>query len=385
MQNQEIDLILSEWSDELIESLGKNKSLCVALFGVDRKLLFATPVMDTLFKDEPYKSLINPTFDQLLEIKSESSLIFEGLLTIGNNNSINSSIAAHVFLKDGKMLVVGGADTVQLLDQNTEMHNLNRQINNLQRQLIREKFTLENTLNKLNETNSELQQINATKDKFFSIIAHDLRSPFQSLLNLPELILEDYDTLSSDEIKKAFDDIAHDARKVFTLLNNLLEWARVQTDGLSVSLEKFYLKEFVSEIVNLLKGNADNKKVKLDSDIEDGILVNADKNMLHTILRNLVSNAIKFTNADDSIIICAKKSNGFIEISVNDTGIGIDDFTLKKLFKLEEKVTSKGTAKEIGTGLGLLLCKELVEKMNGKIWVESEVGIGSSFRFTLPI
>ncbi|TAL81160.1 MAG: hypothetical protein EPN88_00690, partial [Bacteroidetes bacterium] len=101
MQNQEIDLILSEWSDELIESLGKNKSLCVALFGVDRKLLFATPVMDTLFKDEPYKSLINPTFDQLLEIKSESSLIFEGLLTIGNNNSINSSIAAHVFLKDG--------------------------------------------------------------------------------------------------------------------------------------------------------------------------------------------------------------------------------------------------------------------------------------------
>lgn len=232
---------------------------------------------------------------------------------------------------------------------------------------------------------NQLQLLNKNKDRFFSIIAHDLRSPFQSILNLPELILEDYDSLTSDEIKKAFHDISHDARKVFTLLNNLLEWARVQTGGLTVCLEKFFLEETVSEIVDLLKANADNKKIKLVSEIQEGISVNADKNMLHTILRNLVSNAIKFTRADDSITISAKNSNGLIEISVIDTGVGIDGNTLKKLFKLEEKVTSEGTAKESGTGLGLLLCKELVEKMNGKIWVESQVGVGSAFRFTLPL
>ncbi len=122
MQNPEIDQVLSEWTKEFNLAIGKSSALCVALFGADRKLLFATPVMHTLFKGDPYSSFINPTFDQLLEIKSADSLIFEGLLTIGDYTSINSSIVAHVFLREGRLLVVGGADAVQLIDQNAAMY-----------------------------------------------------------------------------------------------------------------------------------------------------------------------------------------------------------------------------------------------------------------------
>jgi len=384
MKNQEIERILLEWSDEFNESLGKSNALCIALFGTDKKLLFATPVMEALFKGEPYKSLINPTYDQLIEIKSDHTLIFEGLLTIGNYTSINSSIAAHVFLKEGKMLVVGGADTAQLLDQYTSMHHLNHQINNLQRQLIKEKSTLENTLIQLNETNLVLQQINATKDKFFSIIAHDLRGPFNSIIGFSEILVEQVQEKNLDGIDKYAGFILQSSNRTLALLMNLMEWAQSQTGRMEFKPEEFEMTPLIQEVTLLLNGTAEQKSILISSKLPSNIQVCADKAMVSTVLRNLISNAIKYTMPGGEVSISAVKNQNEFIFSVNDTGIGIPKNGIEKIFHIEQNYSTLGTSREKGTGLGLILCKEFVEKHDGKIWVQSAEGIGSTFYFTLP-
>jgi signal transduction histidine kinase len=384
MQNKGIDRILSEWSEEFNESLGKSNALCVALFGADKKLLFATPVMDKLFKGEPYKSFINPTFDQLLEIKSAGSLIFEGLLTIGNYTSINSSIVAHVFLKEGRMLVVGGADTVQLLDQYSAMHHLNHQINNLQRQLLKEKSTLENTLNQLNETNSKLQQINAAKDKFFSIIAHDLKSPFNSIIGFSEILVEQVQENNLNGIEKYAGFILQSSNRAMALLTNLMEWAQSQTGRMEFNPEHFEMEAFINEATLLMDDIARQKSINIKKVLPRNVYMFADKAMINTVFRNLISNAIKFTIPGGKITISAEVKQREIVFLVSDTGIGIPKNRIEKIFRIEQSYSTPGTNKEKGTGLGLILCREFVEKHGGKIWVESEEGIGSIFYFTLP-
>ncbi|MDD4821781.1 MAG: HAMP domain-containing sensor histidine kinase [Bacteroidales bacterium] len=384
MQNKEISYILSEWSDEFNESLSKTNSLCVALFSVDKELLFATPVMKSLLKGEPSASLINPTFDKLLTIKSNKSLIFEGFLTIGDYYSINSSIVAHVFKKKDQLLIVGGADTAQLLDQYKSMQNLNQQINNLQRQLLKEKSTLENTLNQLNETNAELQQVNATKDKFFSIIAHDLRSPFNSIIGFSDLLVEQIKMKDIEGIDEYAQIIIESSNKAMDLLMNLMEWSRSQTGRMDFKPELLNIEHFVQEIIPLYDNIAEQKSITISHNLPHNISVLADKAMISTVFRNLIANAIKFTMSGGEITVSAIEQHNEILFSIRDTGVGISNDNLGKIFQLDQSCSTLGTSQEKGTGLGLILCKEFVEKHGGKIWVESEEGIGSTFYFTLP-
>jgi len=384
MQNQEINQILCEWLDEFSESLSITNSLCVALFSADKELLFATPVMNTLFKGEPYKSLINPTFDKLLSIKSDNSLVFKGLLTIGDYNSINTSIVAHVFYKGGKLLIIGGADTAQLLDQNITMHHLNSQINNLQRQLIKEKSTLEITLNQLNEANSVLKQVIATKDKFFSIIAHDLRSPFNAVIGFSHILVEQIKLKDFEGIDEYAQIIIDSSNKAMDLLMNLMEWSLSQTGRMEFRPEYFDLNTIVNEVIILLKCSAEQKSIILANTLSPAIQVNADKAMLSTVLRNLISNAIKFTPFKGKIVVKSTNQHNQLTISVIDNGVGISKERIDKIFKIGEAYSTQGTKKEKGTGLGLILCKEFVERHGGNIWVESKEGIGSTFYFTLP-
>ncbi|MFW5793830.1 MAG: hybrid sensor histidine kinase/response regulator [Bacteroidota bacterium] len=384
MKYQEIDQILSEWSEELKESLGKSKTLCIALFGVDKKLLFANPTMYALFKGEPYKSFINPTFDKLLALKSDGPLIFEGLLTIGNYTSINSSILANVFLKDGKLLIVGGADTVQLINHYNSVLQLNQKISNLQRQLLKEKSTLENTLNQLNKTNSILEQTNTIKDKFFSIIAHDLKSPFSSIIGLSEIMVEQIQENNLDGIEKYAERVLQSSNSGMALLMNLIEWAQSQTGRMEFKPEHFEMSSFITEQILLFEDIARQKSVSINKEISPNLTVFADKNMISTIVRNLISNAIKFAREGNDVLILAKKNPKEILVSVKDNGIGISSSRLEKLFHIDESISTLGTNKEKGSGLGLILCKDFVEKHGGKIWAESEVGKGSVFYFTIP-
>lgn len=384
MQKQEIAQLLSEWSDEFKESLSKSNSLCVALFNTDKELLFATPIMRFLLKGEPSVDFINPTFDKLLTINSDDSLIFEGHMTIGDYYSINSSIAAHVFRKGDKLLIIGGADTAQLLDQNKSMQTLNHQINNLQRQLIKEKLTLENTLEQLNETNAELQQANATKDKFFSIIAHDLRSPFNSIIGFSDLLAEQIKMNDVEGIDKYAQIIMESSYKAMDLLTNLIEWSRSETGRLNFKPELLNLEQFVGELLPLYQNIAAEKSITIRHNLPQNISVFADKAMISTVIRNLIANAIKFTMPGGEITVSAVERPNEILFSVSDNGVGIPLENMEKIFRLDQTCTTLGTGKEKGTGLGLILCKEFVEKHDGKIWVESEEGIGSTFYFTLP-
>ncbi len=231
----------------------------------------------------------------------------------------------------------------------------------------------------------EMKELNQTKDKFFSIVAHDLKSPFAGIIGYLQILLEDYYSLSEDEkytFIKSIDELSHN---VFSLLENLLEWSRIQTGRMSFSPTDFNLLEELEMTISIIRETAKNKNIILDCFIDDRININADKNMMYTIIRNLLSNAIKFTNPFGKVTITANQVDKIIEFTVSDTGVGIKKENLSKLFKIDSAISTKGTANEEGTGLGLLLCKEMIEKHGGKIWVESEIGKGTAFSFTLPV
>ena len=233
----------------------------------------------------------------------------------------------------------------------------------------------------LRESEKQLLQLNADKDRFISILAHDLRSPFNALLGLSEVLTEDIRKLDIDEIEDIANNINKSAQNTFNLLEDILMWARTQSGKIPFKPQKLSFTDICKDILEILNPNANAKNITINYFTADHINVFADIDMLKTVLRNLVSNAIKFTNNGGAININAEENSGNVTISVSDNGIGIKPDNLTKLFDISQVLTTKGTAKETGTGLGLLLCKEFVEKHGGKIWVESEVGKGSDFKF----
>ncbi|MCF8356026.1 MAG: PAS domain S-box protein [Melioribacteraceae bacterium] len=238
---------------------------------------------------------------------------------------------------------------------------------------------------KLEKYSEELKEANQTKDKFFSIIAHDLKSPFQGLLGYSKILANEFYTLSDEEKLFFINNIDDISNNAFSLLEDLLTWSRLQTGKMEVNIESLNLNEYLAPTISLLSQTALNKGIKLTSLINSDIHVKADINMLRTITRNLISNAIKFTNIGGKIIVKSKLLENFVELTVEDNGVGIKEENLQKLFSIDKSITTRGTAKEEGTGLGLLLCKEMIEKLGGDIRVESEVGKGSSFIYTIPL
>ncbi len=235
----------------------------------------------------------------------------------------------------------------------------------------------------MHKYSEELQELNATKDKLFSIIAHDLKSPFNSIIGLTELIKNEVRYMDLASIEQYAGVIYSTSRNTFRLLENLLDWARVQQSRMPFAPEPILLKKLVSETVELMIDKANSKMIAVINYIPDNLIVSADEDMLKTVFRNLISNALKFTAASGKVEISAIRKPDELEITVKDTGTGIKKEDLEKLFKVDSNYTQRGTENEKGTGLGLLLCKEFVEKHGGKIWVESQEGTGSAFTFTL--
>ena len=232
--------------------------------------------------------------------------------------------------------------------------------------------------------NKKLKELNNAKDKFFSIIAHDLKNPFASLISSSELLLF---LLEKNEIEKAKSkaQMIFDASKNgYILLQNLLEWSQSQLGNIKFSPENLIFSKLVNETILFVEIHANNKTIKINNEVPEDLELFADISLLEFILRNLITNAIKFTNSNGQITINAKHNSLETEICVNDNGVGIPKDIADKIFNIGSKITSKGTSGEKGTGLGLILCNEFVVKHGGKIWVESEVGKGSEFKFTLP-
>jgi PAS domain S-box-containing protein len=252
-------------------------------------------------------------------------------------------------------------------------------------QLIEEEAGKMVALNaQLEESEEKLREINTAKDKLFSIIGHDLKNPFQAIMNLTQILKDEFPELEDEEKLQFIDMIDSASKDAFKLLENLLTWSRSQTGRIEYNPEQLQLKQMIMNVLRLLLAQATNKNISLAADISPVIIVSADKNMLDTILRNLTSNAIKFTNAGGIVHICAEETEGFIKISVSDNGIGLSPSDIDKLFKIGVKNIEIGRSTEKGTGLGLILCKEFVEKHGGQIWVDSQQDKGSTFHFTMP-
>jgi signal transduction histidine kinase/Tfp pilus assembly protein PilF len=231
-----------------------------------------------------------------------------------------------------------------------------------------------------------MEELNSTKNKFFSIIAHDLKSPLNSLSGFSNLIINHIEYLSKDEIKMMAVDLDKSIRNLYDLLNNLLTWARSQMNTIEFQPKNLDVAEIFADLVGLIQLNANNKKIHLVTHTTPDIKVFADENALKTVLRNLASNALKFTLEDGKVTLAAKPyDDKFVQISINDTGVGMDAATIAKLFRIDSKHSTKGTQGESGTGLGLLLCKEFVEKNGGSISVESILEVGTTFKVLLPI
>lgn len=283
--------------------------------------------------------------------------------------------------------------TAQLLIDISDQHKTQAELKNMivalkvSNRLTEEKAKEIQQLNKrLQESERELKHLNASKDKFFSIIAHDLKSPFQGFLSLSRMMLKDIDILTTEDLKELAKDLNDSANGIFKLLENLLQWSRVQRGSIEYHPSKYSLRSVVQSNIEILNGNAKSKFIDLNNHIASGISVYSDINLLNTIIRNLISNAIKFSNYDSKIDLFAEPiDNLYVNFEVRDYGVGIEQETMDKLFKIDEHWTTLGTANEKGTGLGLILCRELAEKNGGSIRVESQIGKGSSFIVSIPL
>lgn len=237
----------------------------------------------------------------------------------------------------------------------------------------------------LSEQKEELDVLNSTKDKFFSILAHDLKNPFTNLYSMGDLLLKNYDVLEEGEKKEALQKMHKAAEFIYELLENLLTWSRTQRGKIEYNPGVFNLSTLIDININLHKIPSEHKGLKIKNQVKHDLTAWGDREMINTVIRNLVNNAIKFSYTGKSISIRAASNGEYNTVSVSDDGVGISTKDMKKLFRLDEKYKSTGTAGESGTGLGLVLCREFVEKNGGKIWCESEVGKGTIFHFTVPV
>jgi PAS domain S-box-containing protein len=236
----------------------------------------------------------------------------------------------------------------------------------------------------LKEAITQLKHANDSKDKFFSIISHDLRSPFTVLIGATELLEEYFETFSQDELKAEIAILKETAKKLYALLENLLTWSRIQRGVMEFEPQVCNLWEMTESSRDLFSSKAQQKEITLINSILENSSVYADYNMVNTVIRNLISNALKFTEPKGTIEISVRQREQYIEVAVSDTGVGIPQEDISKLFRIDVQYSHTGTAEEKGTGLGLILCQELVKRNGGTIWAESEPGKGSTFRFTLP-
>lgn len=250
--------------------------------------------------------------------------------------------------------------------------------------LAQQKAEIEKQSQELIIVNKKLTESNATKDKFFSIIAHDLKSSFNAIIGFLELLSSGYSEYDSQDREHMLKLAADSATNTFRLLENLLIWSMSQTGRLQFEPTDIQTTQIISETFNLVENSAKNKKIKLIDQSDKDLTIHADKEQIMTILRNLISNSIKFTPEGGSVSTNTIQNNTETIFSIEDTGIGMEQVRVKKLFNISEKTNTPGTNNEKGTGLGLILCKEFIEMHKGQLWIESELGKGSKFSFSIP-
>lgn len=346
---------ITEWNKDIEDLTGILKSEAIG-----------AKIWNLQFKMLPNKILPN-------EIKEGIKRQFTEFYEKGNENFLNKIIDAQIITKNQEVKYIQQI----AFPIHTEK---GRQLGSV----VRDVTIQQNAKNEILKYNEELKSLNASKDKFFNIIAHDLKNPFSSILGFLQLLMKNLDSYDKDKIWKFVNIINNSAVNTYKLLENLLDWSRIQRNALSFNPKNLNLNTLLEEVVVLFSEQALLKKIKLNYFLFEKINIFADESLINSVLRNLISNAIKFSFPESKIDIYATDKNDFVEITVGDKGTGIDEDKLKNIFDMEKNSTQKGTANESGTGLGLIFCKEFVEKNGGEIFVESKLGEGSDFIFTVP-
>ncbi len=251
-------------------------------------------------------------------------------------------------------------------------------------EIQKKKFSLEEEKEKISKQKKELEAINATKDKFFTIIAHDLKNPFSTVIGISDLLLNRKDQFSQEQSIEFINQINRYSRSAFNLLENLLQWARSQTGSLKISFKRANISQLVGEVLDLLEVNAQQSEITIDISINSDLHGYIDVDMIKTVIRNLISNSLKFTPKNGKIGVRAIEDGDMIQVEVSDNGKGIEPNLLNQLFRIEMKQDLIQEEGKQGTGLGLIICKEFVLKNGGDIWVESKLNEGTTFFFTIP-
>ena len=273
---------------------------------------------------------------------------------------------------------------IVLLNRYRNKQKANTLLTQKNKQIVEQHKELENLVEKISKREEQLKDANQTKNKFFSIIAHDLRNPLHALLLSTDSLVRYRHKFTELQLEKTLFFIRKSVTHVNDLLESLLQWARTQTGRIQYNPETIDIDQIITENINLHFGQANKKNIVIENNIKESLSIYADQKMISTVVRNLISNAIKFTDVNGKVIIDGKQNGKYIEISVEDTGVGISEDNLSKLFRIDVHHSTVGTYDERGTGLGLVLCKEFVEKNDGEIRVESKVGEGSKFTVVLP-
>lgn len=357
-------------SENKFLQLFENAQIPIIYYSEDKRILFINRVAAAGFHDDPVNLFGKSIYELYPETKAKIlNEIIEAV--INNKTTVQSEETCDP--EGGKWY---NASYQPVYDNNRKV-------------IAVQKILIDITRRKKNESkmllhNETLQRSNYNKDRLFSIIAHDLKNPFISLLGFSEYLSTEISTLTPAEIAEYADNINTSAKNIFSLLENLLQWSRLQTGQIEPSTSKFELNHLLENVIYLYKNAAEQKKIKINTALHTTPLyVNADSNMVETVLRNLISNAVKFSGENSEINIVSKDLDRKFEICVCDNGIGMDSETLNNIFRPGEFSSRSGTANEKGTGLGLLLCREFIEINNGVLRVESIEGEGSRFYFTL--
>ena len=324
-------------------------------------------------------------------LKSNNSELFDEVLELFLYNNETQLIPIELKLSaldlsDEIIIGIFFRDVSERINKENELIFLIEDIQIAKEQVEKNTSKIIRLNHKLQEDEIQLKELNASKDRFFSLIAHDLKGPFQGLLGYSGILAKNLDKLEQDEILDFAKNLNDSAKNLFKLLENLLHWSKLQRGHIEYHPEIMNLNTMVKINLELLKARADQKNIKLVNQLDEEINVYSDENMLNTVIRNLLSNAVKFTYPQKEIgFKITKKGPQNIIATVYDTGVGMTQDTMDKLFKIDSKITTLGTEKETGTGLGLILCKELIQENQGDIWVNSKLGEGSEFSFTIPL
>ncbi len=319
---------------------------------------------DNLKKSSSYKN-INDILDKVIH-KKESASYTSGLKNTEGGYSWFQTTISPVVNKEGEVISIIAIDS-----DITKIKEAEEKINKQKTEIEKQR--------------DELKKLNATKDKFFSIIAHDLKNPFHSIMGFSDLLTRSYDEIEEEKKKEFLSLIKESSASAYALLENLLQWARTQTNRIKFNPAKFDLSALIEDNKQMIGVHAQNKNLKIVTPEKDNLEVFADYNMVNTIIRNILSNAVKFTPEGGKITVNTEKTDSRMFINIEDTGVGIDNKDMSKLFKLDEFHTTTGTSGETGTGLGLIVCKEFVKKHKGDLTVEGEKGKGTTFTFSLPL